>query len=121
MNYEVLNFNQMLTELAMTRNKTVMYFKPVGVDSEKDVNKINAVWDHYAAIVPPEILHGIKYSLHNVTFFDDYMTAITKCEEWFPFKGEMPDEYYVYVHIIDNEGNCVMENEAILPPEKFDA
>jgi hypothetical protein len=115
MNYEVKNLAQVLEELATTRNKTVMYFKPVGVDSERDVEKINAVWNHYSKVVPPEILHGIKYSLHNVVFFDDYMSALQKMEEWFPYKGEMPDEYYVYVNIIDNEGNCVTENDPLLP------
>lgn len=114
---EVLNLNQVLTELAKTRNKVIMYYKPVGVDTERDVEKINAVWSHYSNIVPAEILHGIKYSLHNVAFFDDYMVAIQKCSEWFPYKGEMPDEYYVYVHIIDQEGNSVFENESLLPPE----
>lgn len=113
---EVLNLNQILTEMAATRNKTVMYFKPVGVDTEKDVDKINAVWDHYRNIVPPEIFHGIKYSLHNITFFDNSTAAIQSADEWFPFRGEMPDEYYVYVHIIDPEGNSVFENEYLIPP-----
>jgi hypothetical protein len=43
------------------------------------------------------------------------MSALQKMEEWFPYKGEMPDEYYVYVNIIDNDGNCVTENETLLP------
>jgi len=114
---EVINLQELITQFAISKNQCVMYFKPVGVDSETDVDKINAVWDHYSNIVPPEIMHGIKYSLHNFAFFIDKYTAIQRMEEWFPYRGEMPEEYYVYVCITDAEGNCVTENEATLPPD----
>jgi len=115
---ETITLSEAITELAIAKQKTVMYFKPVGLDECRDVDKINAVWKHYSKILPPEIFERVKNSLHNFAFFNDYMVALQKMEEWFPYKGEMPNEYYVYVNIVDEAGNCIVENEPTLPPEE---
>jgi hypothetical protein len=112
---ETITLSEVITELALAKQKCVMYFKPVGLDTCKDVDKINTVWNHYSKILPPEILYRVKNSLHNFAFFDNSVLAVQKMEEWFPFKGEMPDEYYVYVNIVDADGNCVTENESLYP------
>jgi hypothetical protein len=116
--HEVFSFIDLLEQAARNAGKALLYFKPVGLDQSKDVDKINEVWTHYNNVLPPEIFAGVKGSLHNYIFVNNAMAAIQKAEEWFPFKGEMDDEYYVYVHIFDENGNSVFENERLFPPDE---
>lgn len=115
--YEVFSFIDLLEQAARNAGKALLYFKPVGLDKCTDVDKINEVWNHYNNVLPPEIYGGVRNSLHNYIFVNNVTAAIQKADEWFPYKGEMDDEYYVYVHIFDENGNSVFENEPLLPEE----
>ncbi|GEM_PF-5335651 len=121
--YEVFSFIDLLEQAARNAGKALLYFKPVGLDKCKDVDKIFEVWNHYNNVLPPEIYGGMRYSRHNYIFVDNVGAAVQKAEEWFPYKGEMGeyyemgDEYYVYVHIFDENGNSVFENKLMFAYE----
>lgn len=109
--YEPESFWEVLSNYAALKQKSLMYFTASGIRQSTNDQKVEEALSHYSSVCPAEIVDRLKVSEHNVLFFEDEYAARVKCEEWFPFIGEMDDrEYDVYVHIFSKEGYSIFEN-----------
>jgi len=116
--YEPKSFWQAMSEYAALKQKSLMYFKAVGIQASSDQQKIDEVVKHYKKICPEEVVDCLLSQKHNVLFFEDEIAARERAQEWFPFINEMDyEEYNVYVHIFTSNGDSCFEN---FPFVKYD-
>lgn len=109
MDYEILNDYDILSDYALTKEKCLLFFNPIGVIKYKGKTELDEVLNHYKKILPQEVYHSIEAGQKSYILFDNFSQAHSRCVEWFPLSNEFPEEYSVYVHIFDVDGTSKFE------------
>jgi hypothetical protein len=87
--YEPKSLWQAMSDYAILKQKSLMYFKAVGIQTSTNQERIKEVKEHYKQVCPGEIFDCLIYQEQNILFFENETAASEKAQEWFPFLDEM--------------------------------
>ena len=104
--------DDILAQLAINSNKTVMHVKAVGAIEHEE--KSDEVWDFYYGKCDLGVLNVLMQFKEAYCYFDTPTQAIDAYEEWFPNRNQLLDgeeHLYVKVSFISPDGSVVGTNE----------